>query len=115
MRQKAPFTCCRMPSGVTTAMPIEVRSKASLRRSKSTRVDSQATALMAASAHLHRRPRPRRGRGARECFPEDDAEALRESFERVLLDREVDQLLRLEHFSRHVLGAAEGVREPQLH
>src|SRR6187551_3335987 len=109
MRQNAPFTWRSTPSGLTTAMPIEVRSNASLRRSKSKRLDSHTAAFMSASAHLRRSAHRRRCRRLRERFAEDDAEALREGLEGILLDGEVDQLLGLEDLPRYVFGAAQGI------
>src|SRR4051794_34573661 len=114
MLQKASFTSRNTPSGVMTTSPTDVRSKASRTRSKSMRGGSRAIALIERAL-----PHPGRGHrvesGAADRVADARAEPAGQLLEDALLRREVDDLLRLDHFARHVVEAAEAVGEPELH
>src|SRR6185436_1567765 len=115
MLQNAWLTCRKTPSGVMTTRPTEVRSNASRTRSKSMRGWSRAIALIAVRSTHPCGAGRRLERGAADGCAEARPEPLRKRLEHVLLRREVDDLLGLDHLARDVVEPAQAVGQPQLH
>src|SRR5947208_524455 len=115
MLQNASFTSRNTPSGVMTTRPTDVRSKASRTRSKSMRGGSRAIALIDRALPHPGRAGHRLERRAADRVAEARAQPVGELLEDVLLRREVDDLLGLDHLARHVVEPAQAVGEPELH
>src|SRR5437660_4439982 len=113
MSQKARLTWRKTPSVVITTRPTQVRSNASRTRSKSIR-GSRAMVLTGGLSNLARGAASGFHRGAPQRGAEAGAKPLRKLLEDILLGSVVDDFLGLDHLARHILEAAERIREAEL-